>query len=42
MYVIPPTPRQREIELEVTAKHRKIEEDNIKRSLNKQTNKGKK
>ena len=35
-HTVEPTPRQREIELQVTAKHRKIEQDNIKRSLNKQ------
>tara|TARA_R110002012_G_scaffold318913_1_gene538123 strand:- start:461 stop:589 length:129 start_codon:yes stop_codon:yes gene_type:complete len=40
MYVIPPTPRQREIELEVTARHRQIEQENITRSLNKQTKEG--
>lgn len=42
MYVIPPTPRQREIELQVTARHRKIEEDNIKRTTNKKLKQGKK
>lgn len=31
MYVIPATPRQRELELQVTARHRKNETDAVKR-----------
>ena len=37
MYVIPATPRQRELELQVTARHRKNEEDAMRRHYKEKT-----